>query len=457
MEQLTEQQLTEKLQYHYECAKCGSITSKYTKEIPVSCLCGNKKEFKLIAEDILNKELTIKRVNECYESIIESIKYYIDLPEEQYHLLAIWIIGTYVQDSFNTFPYLFLNAMRGSAKTRTLKIIAHLSYLGGGKVQAGINETTLYRTQQGATLILDEIEGIGKKEKGELREYLNAGYKKGVTVSRSKKVKDNKEETYKVEEFHPYRPIAMANIWGMEEVLGDRCITLVLEKSSNSAFTKIIEDYDSNPMIKRTLTILNELKCSLCSVVTKKNYITAWNNYIKSKYSINNNYTNNTNYNNTQTTQTTSDIEMEELFLKMDATDIDGRNLELFLPLMITSLLISKDMFEKTLTIASQIVKKKRTEEISESKDVAVFKFISEQTYYMLNYVQIKELTRKFREYLGEQDDEERWLNDKWMGRALKRLNLIADRRRVATGMQVTLNVVKAKEKAGIYKEEDGE
>ena len=42
-----------------------------------------------------------------------------------------------------------------------------------------------------------------------------------------KKKKTIEGEQQVVEEFEPYRPIIMANIWGMDEVLGERCIQLI--------------------------------------------------------------------------------------------------------------------------------------------------------------------------------------------------------------------------------------
>ena len=44
-----------------------------------------------------------------------------------------------------------------------------------------------------------------------------------------------------------------------------------------------------------------------------------------------------------------------------------------------------------------------------------------------------------------EQDDK--WLNEKWLGRALKRLKLIVDKRRLGSGIEVTLDIKKAKQK----------
>ncbi len=124
------------------------------------------------------------------------------------------------------FPYLFFNAMRGSGKSKTLRLVCKLS--NDGNVMASPTEATLFRTF--GTLGIDEFEGVANKDKGSVRELLNGAYKKGILIQRMKKTKGIAGEDYVVENFEVFRPIIMANIWGMEEVLGDRCLTLILEK-----------------------------------------------------------------------------------------------------------------------------------------------------------------------------------------------------------------------------------
>src|SRR3989304_10008157 len=73
-------------------------------------------------DKIINKEEIDPKIELgiCYENIIEVIKKYMDMPEEQIKIVSVWIIGTYFHDCFDTYPFLFLNAMRGSGKTRLL-------------------------------------------------------------------------------------------------------------------------------------------------------------------------------------------------------------------------------------------------------------------------------------------------------------------------------------------------
>ncbi|KKK91466.1 hypothetical protein LCGC14_2712680 [marine sediment metagenome] len=62
--------------------------------------------------------------------IIKILKNYLDLREDYYPIVAIWIIGTYLHKQFQSFPYLFFNAMKGSGKTRTLGLISWLQKNG---------------------------------------------------------------------------------------------------------------------------------------------------------------------------------------------------------------------------------------------------------------------------------------------------------------------------------------
>jgi hypothetical protein len=47
---------------------------------------------------------------------------------------------------------------------------------------------------------------------------------------------------------------------------------------------------------------------------------------------------------------------------------------------------------------------------------------------------------------------EEDWFNEKWMGRALKRLGLIKEKKRMNYGVVVKLDYTKAQEKIRMFK-----
>ncbi len=376
--------------------------------------------------------------------IIKVLEDYIDMREEYYPIVTLWIIGTYFHKQFPAYPYLFFNAMKGSGKTRILNLISHLAC--NGKHLISMSEAVLFRTAALSTFCIDEMERIGGKDKQALRELLNAGYKKGLAVERAKKVKkkglEGMEENYEIESYELYCPIAMANIWGMDEVLADRCISLTLEKSNNPIITRLIEDFKENKEINDIKRELSELSV-VC--VGKNSRIQQWNKYILTLYNKENNtnYTNNiTNTNNTNNT----------FFNKIEKTNLNSRHLELFFPLFI--LADYAGVVDKVIKIANYLVKEKKAEDVDESKDVSLIEFVSKQED--TNFVSLKDILTKFRIFLGE-DEENKWINSKWLGRALKRLVLIKEKRRIGKGREVILNIEKAKKKIKIFKEVEPE
>lgn len=387
-----------------------------------------------------------------YEKIVGLLRFYCDLKEEYYSLVAIWIIGTYLHDNFNSYPYLFINAMRGSGKTRLLNLISCMAY--NGKLIGSPTEAVLFRLPKGSTVCIDEFEGIMRKGNESLRELLNASYKKGMTIIRMKQKKGVDGTEHVAEEFEPYKPICLANIWGMEEVLGDRCITLILEKSTNYTITTLLENFQNSDGVKSIKRVLGCIKCSLCSFKKKGIEIDKltdkWNNYVK------NNYTYFKTTLTTYTTQTTQgnyilDEDFGEfltIFNKINDTKINGRNLELFFPLFIIADMLNDEIFDNLLEIAKDLTKLRREEEMTESRDYSLIDFVSRQ-HLNRDFMLINQITEMFRSFLGDKDNDEKWINSKWVGRALKRLNLILDRRRVGNGIEVTLDVNKAMSKVG--------
>ena len=278
----------------------------------------NYKSVEKKEEEEKQKEL----LKEIYLNLIDILKRYVDVPEESYSLIALWIIGTYLHKEFPSYPFLFFNAMKGSGKTRLLKLTTYLSK--DGQLLNSLTEAVLFRTS--GALGIDEFEGISRKGGENLRELLNSAYKKGTKVKRMRKKKSADGEEQVVEEFDVYRPIILANIWGMESVLGDRCINLILERSTNDKITKTMELFEYDDLIQNTKKLLNQ--CSLWSVVTPTNVYQEWNTYIYTHYTTSYTTYNNINYIEKSSTLTT-------LFDSINKSEINGRHLELAMPLLI--------------------------------------------------------------------------------------------------------------------------
>ena len=362
-----------------------------------------------------------------YDGIIEILKKYCDLDEKYYSLIALWIIGTYMHKQFPSFPYLFFNAAKGSGKSRLLRLISFLSK--DGRMLNSLTEAVLFRTT--GMLAIDEFEQLNWKGKENLVELLNSSYKKGTKVCRMKKVKSISGESQEVEEFDVYRPLCMANISGIDNVLGDRCLTLILDKSDVVSVVMRMEIYEFDPKINVVLEKLHEFPFENVDVVS---VYKQWDGYIDSFINTSTQTTH-----NTLTTQNT-------LFGKIFNSRINGRNLELTLPLLIIADMVSDDVFDDTLRTCVSIVEDKKKDDAVESMDNSVLQFVAQEPD-MNKFVSIKELFNSFRSFVNA---DATWLSDKWFGKSLKRLNLIKDKKRTAAGISVILNVELAHKKSGI-------
>lgn len=392
------------------------------------------------------------QMNECAKEIEGILKKYIDMDSEYYKLVTIWIIGCYFHKLFETYPYLYFNAMRGSGKTRTLKLISTLT---NGLLLLSMTESVLFRIPKHTPLFIDETESIGNKEKSALREILNASYKRGLKVLRAKKVKTNVSEEYVLEAHEPFKPISLANIYGMEEVLGDRAIRLVLERSSAGNYSLLMENFDTNPEIQDLKARIQCMSAGLCELVLQKELVEGWNNYITlKKPNIHIIHPTLTTLNCINKDPNGLNINTQIFYDEILDTGITGRNLELFFPLFLVANMIDDVWVAHLVKIAKRLVNERKEEEVVMSKDVMLYDFISRQAMRDIEFIPIKELTWQFREYLADEEQDERWLNTMWMGRALTRLNLIFKKRRMSKGMEVVLDWKKASEKIKLFKEQ---
>ena len=371
----------------------------------------------------------------AYRNIIDLLRKYCDLNEDYYPIIAVWIIGTYFHEGFRSYPYLFLNAMRGSGKSRTIKLITDLSK--DGEVQMSMTEAVLFRTN--GTLGIDEFEGLGRKGNENLRELLNAAYKKGTKVKRMKQKKTMEGVEQVVEEFDVYRPIVMANIWGMEEVLGDRCISLVLEKSENRSVTDLQELWDMEKMFIETKKIL-ESGVVWCGVVALRKWYVEWNKFVTSEYITT--YT-------THTTLTTHYY--TKVFKRIKSLELDGRSVELCFPLLLTAMQIGEDVYEELHKVIKNYMAEKKEDQFTESRDISFIDFISQEPSDT-KWVTIKEITNNFKMFINYEKEDDDWLNTKWVGKALNRLKLRKAHKRLRGGVSVILDIEKAKQKIKMFK-----
>lgn len=344
--------------------------------------------------DHKNKIYTKKTSNlpECLRKVKDVYQKYIDTSESNKSLLSHWILGTFVHNQFETYPLCNLNAQKRAGKSRTLKLSSCLAKNGDGSLTASLTETHLFRRKQGKPMFLDELESINNKEQGNLRELLNASYKRGTTITRYKE----KRGEYQEETFAPFYPIMIANISGLNNVLADRSIEIILRRS-NKEQTLLIEDFATN---KDIIALKNELNGM--DITIPQDFFTEWNDFI--------------------ITGKTKDAALIGLFEKIKETELNGRYLEIFFPLIIISWL-AEDL-EDFLKIVKEYVTLRQEAELVDNFDERLKLFIN--SVELVEFVDLIELVELYKKTL---ETPESWINSNWMSKALKRLDLIAQKR----------------------------
>ena len=152
------------------------------------------------------------------------------LPEAAYLPLALWAIATHLSDVFGAFPYVaLLSPVKGCGKTRVLEVL-ELLCANPQRITSASPASIFRMMKDGPTLLLDEVEALRNKKPSESAQailaILNAGYRKGATVTRCV------PPDWNVEHFPVYGPKAFAAIGKLPETLADRCVCLSMQRKS---------------------------------------------------------------------------------------------------------------------------------------------------------------------------------------------------------------------------------
>lgn len=395
----------------------------------------------------LDQEKQRQEFLSLYSKIKEILNTYMDMSEYAYHTIALWIIGTYCYESFNTFPLLFINAVRGSGKTRLLKLIEAMAW--NGKIEANLKEAVIFRTKKLHTIIIDEFEQVASKDSNTLRELINASYKRGAIVERMKEVTKEGKKSYEVESFDLYSPLVMANIWGMDDTVKDRCIVIHLDKSNNDTVTRLMEDFKNDEKIQSVKNLLlkhYKLKgqsVDNVDVATLKTLVSTWNDYVLKK-SVDKLYT-------LYTLSTLSSL--ATLFEKIYETEIYGRDLELFFPLFIISNRFGEEILNETLEFSKQKFKEKNLEEYTDNPDIILLEFLWKNYHHLgLEYIYLHDIKSQYQLIANLKE-----LDTRTLSKMLERLNIIMDKKRDSKGVKVMIDLAKTNEKLKRYGEAKNE
>jgi hypothetical protein len=331
---------------------------------------------------------------ELYIAIKTSFETYIEFEDSTvYDFLTLWTIGTYFFDVFNAYPYLYIGGMKQVGKTKLLTLLSLLCH--NAIFSNNISTASAFRLIQSGrcTLLMDETEKLRNPEREiDFRNMLYAGYKKGALVYRTHK------DTLKPEPFEVYSPKALANIRGLEDVLEDRCITVIMKRGKNLEIVNREIPLESEvwPKIRDTLYVF---------------YLSYFNEL----------------------------SELSEQVNLLRETDLKQRDLEVWKPILTLALFFSKHfsgLFQKISEFAKRKAEEKEVENRTEALDLILAQtlalIIKNDAYYKVK--QIKDV-------MAENFDEpQKWLTSRWIGNSLRRLGF-TEKRRVGTGYEYFFKV----------------
>jgi hypothetical protein len=165
-----------------------------------------------------------------------------------YDVLAAWVIGTYVFTVFRYFPYLHINAERGSGKTLLLELLAPICFNGELLTNPGASPLLSIIQWKLPTLLIDETEALTTEHaarKTDLMAILRTGF-----ASSGKVVRANCE-------FPTYCPKAFAGINTIDNTLADR--TIVVKMTRKTEADKVQHYLVTEQLLKRQAELRDEL------------------------------------------------------------------------------------------------------------------------------------------------------------------------------------------------------
>ena len=154
--------------------------------------------------------------------------------EDDYVIIALTMVLTYVQEVFEAVPFLFAVGVAGSGKTELGRILSSLGF--NALLTGDISHATLSRVidQTRGFLIIDDAEKLQKVEKKgnssneSLLQILKVSYKKSTAIRQITEMKGNSGI---LKEFSFYGVKLFTNTSGMESILGTRTIRIQLRKA----------------------------------------------------------------------------------------------------------------------------------------------------------------------------------------------------------------------------------
>jgi len=324
-----------------------------------------------------NEKPTLNILLELFKELKSLYARYIEFVEYgAYDFFPCWIIGSYIFDEFESYPYVYLLAPKRSGKSKTLLLTSKLAK--DSIFAVNISQASVYRVieDRKPTLFIDEADYLSSEEKAEMYKILNAGYKRGSKVLRC----DPSGKKILIKEWDVYSPKMLASVKELKEQFVDRCILFTLLRSRNKEI--------ANRIIKEKIDDNN---------VKWETYRSGLGQYaLKVKDLILKNFE-----------EIDSDERMEEII---------GRDRELWLPILAIGKTLNPEIYANLINLALEKVAKVREQEKETIEHAIInelFDLVNEDSWIYAKDIHVR---------LKEKPEWD-FINIRTVGKVMKRLN----------------------------------
>lgn len=189
-----------------------------------------------------------------FENILKYLARFVVFPHQQLlHFVAIWAMGTYVYRIFRYYPYIWLNAEKGSGKTHLMEVLSPIAF--NGDLLTSSTEAVIFRDieNNAGTMFIDEAEKMKKADRevhGALMDILKAGFNKSGAA---KRVEKDIWGNFIVKKYSAYSPKMLAGIEELDDVLRDRTIRLPILRKKDSESVERFKDTDQVLQTQRNI------------------------------------------------------------------------------------------------------------------------------------------------------------------------------------------------------------
>ena len=195
-------------------------------------------------ESYISGRSKIRSAKDIYTDIHNVLKQSVWLPvPEDYCILSLTVIATYVQNIFESVPIIFLNGRAGSGKSQTGIVMSKLSCNGSVIGQVSAATAARHIDASRGFVVFDDLEGIASKggrdgtQFSDLVQALKVSYNKNTSEKIWTDVK-----TMKTERLNFFGIKLISNTQGSDDILSTRMLriqTLIMPDSEKGKIKKM--------------------------------------------------------------------------------------------------------------------------------------------------------------------------------------------------------------------------